>query len=173
MAIKKELIKPGDILMFRITKKSSLLGKLIGFFSVLTGQGGSYGKTYGHVALVETPETFLEMTFPKSRRTKLDCNNFELELWRISKVTKEQIDTAIRWEVGNIGKWYNIRHIISLGLIKGRGCSDHLLTAYQQAGIILSKKGAEDPVCSPNEIMECGLVTCIDDGGHADPKEKR
>jgi surface antigen len=171
MAIDRNKVKVGDLLLFRIVPSSSLLGKLIGWFSVLLGNGGTYDKTYGHVAVVEWVDpqkiNFLEMTFPKSKRTLLDCNDKEVELWRIPSATPAQIKTAVGWMAGNCGKWYNIRHIISFGFIKGRGCADHVFTAYQQAGIILdTKDGGNDPVVSPNEISQSPLVTCIDNGGH-------
>jgi len=173
--IDKNKIKPGDILMFRIVKSSGLFGRLIGWFSLLTGNGGTYEKTYAHVALVENVDYYLEQTFPKSKRTKLDCNNPEMELWRINNLSRENADKAIGWAKGNLGKWYNFRHLITLGFIKGYGCSDFLFNAFYESGtgIVLNKKGKGDPVCSPNEVIESGLLTCIDDGGHIAPKEKR
>jgi uncharacterized protein YycO len=166
--IDKSKIKTGDLLLFRIVPDSNLLGKLIGWFSVLTGNGGTYAKTYGHVAICENSDTYIEMTFPHSRRTVIDQRNPEMEVWRIKDATEDQLKAAVKWAVENMGKWYNVRHIIGLGFIKGYGCADFVFNCFNEThtGILLDKKGTKDPVCSPNEIVDSGLVICIDNGGH-------
>jgi len=168
MAIDRSKIRPGDLLLFRIVEKSSWLGKAIGFFSVLTGKQGSYKRTYGHVGLVESQYFYLEMTFPKSKRTEIKLDDPEAELWRIENLTPEKAQKAIDWAKGNLGKWYNIRHIITLGFMKGYGCSDFVSNAFIQSGtgIVLSIEGRDDPVVSPNEIADSKQTLCVDTNGH-------
>ena len=170
MAIDKTKIQAGDLLLFRIVKESGLLGKLIGIFSVMCGHGGNYNRMYGHVAICEDQNNYLEMTWPKSKRTSIEdaIKNPESEIWRITTITPEQIQKALDWGRGNLGKHYNIRHIITFGFIKGYGCADFVQNCLTQSGcpIILDQEGPDEPVVSPNEIADSKVTKCIDNNTH-------
>lgn len=166
--IDKNKIRPGDLLLFRIVKESCWLGKLIGWFSVFTGNGGTYNRTYGHAALCVDQDYYIEQTFPKSRKTKMCAESPEVELWRVCGLSAASARKAVGWGLGNLGKWYNIKHIVSFGCWKGYGCSDFVFNCFKESGTgVILDKNNNDIVVSPNEITECGIVECIDNGGHS------
>jgi len=160
MAIRKEWIMPGDILLWKVHGRSNLLAKLIGFFSVILGQGGSYHREYAHAAICENNEYCLEMTWPRSKRSKIKYND-DIELWRIRGITKEKAIKAIEWAKSNLGIPYNLLHLLTFGILGGFGCSDFVAKAYANQGIILSIEGKEDKVVSPNEIADSKLTIKI------------
>ena len=171
MAIDRNKILPGDLLIFRIVKQSHLLGKLIGFFSVLMGKEGEWNFTYGHVAICEDKNSYLEMTWPVSKRTSIDdaVKNPETEIWRIEDMTPDRAKIVLKWAQDNLGVHYNIRHIISLGFLQGYGCGDFLAKALRNCRIELTFEGRNDPVVSPNEVACSKETVCVDNNGHDVP----
>jgi len=161
MAIKKEVIQLGDIILFKTDPHDNifwrLLGRLIQFFTVIIGQGGSYHRTYTHVTICENQDFMFEMTFPKSKRSPIPYEK-EIELWRVKDITNEQIIKVIEWCKKNLGRWYNITHLITLGIKPGYGCGDYCADAFKSVGIILSIEGAKDKMVSPNEVCDSRLV---------------
>jgi len=176
MAIKKEFIKAGDILAYKSVKESGIIGKLIGVIQVLIGEGGSYHRTYGHIAIAENQEYELEMTWPKSRRHKINYDSPEVELWRIKKaeeiVNTQDLNNKVQHWFGNqnvvttravvavtacnrrLGELYDLVPLLTFGIIGStKGCSEWVAEAWRDAGIVLSAEGPTDKLVSPNEII--------------------
>lgn len=162
MSIDKSKLKPGDILLYRVTKKSMIGAQIIGWFQNLVGKSPITGRTYSHVALVDWDTDYvLESRWPKSRRWKLDWKSLEshfiIEVWRVKGATKDEVQAALDWAHANLGQWYDLGLFIygSFDRKHSEVCSTFVAKSWANAERIFKafkRIGKVKNFVSPDEI---------------------
>lgn len=139
--IDKLLMKPADILLFRVIPNSSLMSKIIGWGQRLFGKVPDKVQ-YCHVALVDTDtDLMLEARWPKTRVSKIDLNKlskeYGVELYRVRKITDEQIEKSIMWAHDHLDEWYDVS-LFFTGYLDSKHeevCSTFISHAFSAAGL--------------------------------------
>lgn len=109
--INKKLLKPGDVLLFRETHRSTLFERWIVWVQK-TFYHIPKNVRFCHVALVDKDTDFmLEAVWPRTRITKIDFSTYKakerIEVYRVRGITKEQIDKVLTWAHNHLGERYN------------------------------------------------------------------
>lgn len=139
--------QPGDVI-FYVADSKNLIARL----QRLTGQAGSSGLEFSHVAMVSNdPDLIIEMTFPRPRfRYFADDTRNKLILRPSCAPTIKQ--RAIQWMYLHVDSFYSLPQMVlgSLGLCRAtRICSGWVNTAYSEAGYPLADLQA---LVSPDEL---------------------
>lgn len=158
--IKKEILRPGDILLYRPKSVFHVSAWFIAWAQNVTGKT-PHNVTYCHVAIVdENTDNMLESRWPKSHCIPIDWKKldkeYKIELWRVKKVTQDQIDKALEWAHENVGQWYDLGLFI-WGWIDTKHeevCSTFVSKAWANAGIEFKqiKKIGVGTLITPDEI---------------------
>lgn len=162
--IDKSKLKPGDILLYRVTKKSIIGAQIIGWFQNIVGKSPIHGRTYSHVAIVDwDTEYVLESRWPKSRRWKIDWkkleSHFDIEVWRVKGATKAEVEAALSWAHNNLGQWYDLGLFV-WGMFDAKHaevCSTFVTKAWGNAERVFKKFkriGKVKEFISPDEIAD-------------------
>ena len=158
--IDKELLKPGDILLYRPKSVFHLSAWFIAWGQNVMGKT-PHNVTYCHVALVdEDTDYILESRWPKSRRYKLDWKYLDkmytVELWRVKNSTKAESSKALEWAHNNLGEWYDLglfvwgwfdakqKEVCSTFVAKSWGSVDRVFKQFKKVGV--------GTLISPDEI---------------------
>ena len=162
MVIRKQMLRPGDIIFFR-TEKRSLPGSwLISWFQNIVGKSPIHGVSYSHIGIVDWDTNYLlDSRWPKSKRRKLDLEKYEkyygLELWRVRRVTQEQVKDALDWCYAHLGEWYDLGLFIwgMFDFSDAEVCSTFVYKAWGNALVffkIHKQIGYVKKFISPDEI---------------------
>lgn len=150
--------KPGDILLYKSHAFSRWSSRFIEWGQRFLGQAPSVDD-YCHVAMIdEDPNYILEAKWPKTRRVKLDpmalAEHYDVEIWRVKKLTKAQMKTATAWARQNLGLFYDLGLFLwgAFDFKKAEVCSTYVQKAFQAAGIELSVEGPGKKLTTPDEI---------------------
>jgi len=154
----KSLMKPGDLLLFRAEKKSTLFEKLIvlgqRFYKHIPEQ-----VKYCHVALVDKDtDLMLEAVWPKTRVSKIDFVKIEqheaLELYRVRRITNEQIDQAIMWSHDHLDEWYDVSLLLTgyLDTKHSEICSTFVSKAFKSAGVEIPFGSSKKALITPDDF---------------------
>lgn len=111
--IRKEILRPGDILFFRTTNKSLPGAWFISWAQNVIGKSPIHNRSYSHVGIIDWDTDYiLESRWPKSKRRKIPWKKwdkqYKLELWRIRKVSKQEQNRALKWAYEHLGEWYDL-----------------------------------------------------------------
>ena len=168
MTIRKDMLHPGDIIFFR-TVKSSLPGSwLISWFQNIVGKSPIHGVSYSHVAIVDwNTDYVLESRWPKSKRSKINWKNwnkhYDLELWRIKRVRKDEIKKTLDWCYSHLNEWYDLGLFIwgMVDIKHAEICSTFVAKAWKSAGRIFKvykRIGKVKNFHSPDELLHNQLL---------------
>ena len=151
-------IKPGDILLYKANEWSRFSSKFIEWGQRILGQAPSK-ENYCHVAMVDDDPTYvLEAKWPKTHRVKLDwielSEHYDIEIWRVKGIKKDQIKKATAWARKNVGLFYDLGLFLfgAFDFKKAEVCSTYVQKAFQAAGIELSIEGPGKKLTTPCEI---------------------
>jgi len=161
--MKNEDIKIGDIVCWGVTKKSDWFSRLLAWYFVRFGQGGSSNKqSYSHSAIYAgykyNKHWVFESTWPLSRLYYIpdsDLENYIITVFRLENFSGSEIDKIMEWGYINSGKLYDILEIITFGLINLKPwntCSEFVKQAYLDCFDLLLGKPKEY-LLSPNELV--------------------
>lgn len=142
---------PGDVLLYRVTPRSSLLARAIASLQLMGGEGEGPVQ-YSHAALAEGAWTKVEASWPRVRRGAIDWGNPELELWRVAGPEASRGREASRAAAARVGQAYDLGELF-FGLFRSRRraiCSRLVADAWMRAGVSLADD--DDRLLSPNEI---------------------
>jgi len=165
--IKKSLLRPGDLLLYRMTIKSGISSWFIGWGQNVIGKSPVHGKSYVHVAIVDKDTDYmLESRWPRSKRCKIKWKKldkkYKIELWRVRATSLEKIDKVMEWAYANLGLWYDLGLFIWgwLDFKHAEVCSTFVKKAWGNADVVfklhkkLTEKGA---LITPDEIVGSNL----------------
>lgn len=151
------IAKPGDILLYPVTPKSSLISRVIASAQIMRREGTGTTQ-YSHASLVAHSIAWeMEAYFPKSRMHRIDWDR-KPEVYRVKNATAEQVVIALRCAKFNLGQRYDLGRAL-FGFFKmahANICTTFVARAWQEAGIDLT--GGTGRFFSPNELAECGLL---------------
>lgn len=157
---KKDLMKPGDILLFRVIPSSSLVSKFIGWSQRLFGRVPN-GRGYCHVALVDLDTNLmLEARWPKTRVSQIDLNElnkkYGVELYRVRNITDNQIDQVIMWAHDHLDEWYDIPLFLT-GFLDSKHaevCSTFIAHAFRDVGLEIPVNNWHKKLVAPDDFYE-------------------
>jgi uncharacterized protein YycO len=158
--IKKTLLRPGDILLFRPKSIFHVSAWFIAWAQNVVGKT-PHNVAYCHVALIdENTDNLLEARWPKSHCVPIDWKKLDeaytIELWRVKEVSQTQIDKAIAWAHANVGEWYDIPAFLWgwFDVKHAEVCSTFVSKSWANAGIEFKqiKKIGDGKLISPDEI---------------------
>jgi len=161
--IRKQALRPGDILFFR-TKKGSLPGSwFISWFQNIVGKSPIHGISYSHVAIVDWDTDYvLDSRWPKSKRRKIKWKSwgkyYGLELWRIRKIQPEEVQKALNWAYAHLEEWYDLGLFVwgMFDFSNAEVCSTFVAKAWKAAGRIFKvhkRIGKVKNFHSPDELI--------------------
>lgn len=153
---KFDLLQPGDILLFRTTKRSPLHDKFIATAEWLLGEKMTkHG--YHHVAMVGVDGLIFEAIWKGTvchPMAEVDKTGI-IEAYRVKNATDVQIQEAIEWAEDNLGLKYDFVRLFLgwAGLDEKHAeiCSTYVGKAWKAAGVQLTKKKKEK-FYSPDDI---------------------
>jgi hypothetical protein len=159
-------VRPGDLLLFRVSSSSNWLDKLIGWGQKVIHQAPTKA-AYCHVALVGfNPLTMYEAKFPTIRLSPINLTGIQksliLEVYRIKTITSEQITQVIGMAHRRLGEHYDWLAILTLGLLQigpAAVCSQYIYECFLSANIILCPWSSLE---SPDNIANSQLLERID-----------
>lgn len=132
-------LQHGDLIFYKITPQSWWILRLI---------------AYSHVSILDYDKTQqLEGIWPKTRTSKIDWSNLNIEVWRVKNLTREQRHAALTWAYCHLDRPYDVGQIL-LGLFKWSSaytCSEFVVEAYQHVGIDLAPNAGR--FLAPNELI--------------------
>lgn len=157
MANKKDL-KPGDILLFRSTHRSTLSERLI-----VWGQKTFYhvpkNARYCHVALVDKDTDFmLEAVWPKTRISKIDFSSHKqrekMEIYRVRGITDEQIEKTLAWAHNHLGEWYDIPLFLTgwIDIKHAEVCSTFVTHCFESASLEIPHVNDDQKLILPDDF---------------------
>ena len=161
--IRKQALHPGDILFFR-TKKGSLPGSwLISWFQNIVGKSPIHDVSYSHVGIVDWNTAYiLDSRWPKSKRRKINWKSWNkhygVELWRVRKVKKEEIQKALDWCYNHLNEWYDLGLFVwgMFDVKHAEVCSTFVAKAWKKGGRIFKvykRIGKARNFHSPDELI--------------------
>jgi len=156
------MIRPGDLVFYRVTPQSGWLARLIAALSIIFRQG-SGPINYSHVAIAEDAGSLLEAWWPRSRRRAIDLGNTLLEVWRISEASEAAAREAAAFARRNLGQWYNPWELLS-GLFRMKHasiCTTFVVRAWKSVGYDLAVDSGS--VIAPNELMGANMLVRVSD----------
>jgi hypothetical protein len=159
--IKKSLLKPGDILLFRAHPGSGWVSRFIVWGQKFLGRARQ-GQTYCHVAIVDKDTDFLmEAKWPKTRRWLIDWTlldkEYDVELWRVRGASSAKVKLALLWAHDHLGEWYDLP-LFLFGWFDSKHaevCSTFVRGAWDAAGKHFETNvdyGNESALITPDEI---------------------
>lgn len=167
------ILQPGDLVLIKATGISPILSKLIGFFQVLINKGGTYHKTYSHIAIVDNDVNFImESTWPKAHRGEMLPEDMDfIEIWRLNDgdiltssldgQIKKRTQVILDYMTTRMGLYYDWLELLTFGLFNRKNadvCSEIVGRGILISGIIPTKDGADNTFISPNEIVDSGIA---------------
>jgi len=160
--ISKSLLRSGDLLFYRPTKKSGISAWFITWAQNVIGKSPIHGPGYCHVALIDEDTDYLfEARWPKTRRWKINWKkldkHYKIELWRVRKGNVEKVKKVVKWCSENLGLFYDIGLFI-WGLFDFKHaevCSTFVSKAWAEAGVVFkeTKMIAGGALITPDEII--------------------
>lgn len=151
--MKKFDLQPGDILLFKVGKRSPWHDKLIALGQKLLNKNFTEA-SYCHVAMIDTDTTLmLEAVWPFTHIIKIKARNNKIEVYRVKRSTKAQKLKAVMWAHKHLGIWYNVGKLF-FGLFPSRHkliCSTYIAKAWQSANVKLGK--INEKIFSPDEMV--------------------
>lgn len=155
--IHKKNLQPGDILLFRITPRSSWCEKFIAWAQNVIYKVPQKAK-FCHISLVDYDTNFmLEAVWPKTRISKIDFSNIQpekIEVYRVRKITDEQIKKTLDWAHDHLGEWYDIPLFIT-GWIDAKHaevCSTFVSHAFRNAGLDIPYSCEDKKLILPDDF---------------------
>lgn len=106
------LARPGDLLFYRASPKSSLLRRIIAAVSLLRSEGNSPIQYY-HVSIV-APDLLqqYEARWPRIRVSEINWNDPGLELWRVADLDILQHRQIADKARTMVGQWYDLGKLL-------------------------------------------------------------
>ena len=161
--IRKEMLRPGDLLFFKPSAKWSIGSWLVTWGQNIFGKSPIHGVSYNHVAIVDKDVNYLlESRWPKSHRKKIAWEKLEkqydIELWRVRNVKPQQIRLALNWAYMHLNEWYDLG-LFLFGWFdrkKAEVCSTFIAKAWRNAGILFEYNkdmGVSKFFHSPDELV--------------------
>lgn len=155
-------VKPGDLLLFRVSSSSNWLDKAIGWGQKIIHQAPTTA-AYCHVAVVgPDPESMYEAVWPKVHNTSFDLKDIEktliVEAYRIKGVTPQEVSQVMKYCFSQVGEWYPVASIATFGIINfgyAPYCSMLAWRAYLEAGRILCP---DEKMVSPDDLAASSLL---------------
>lgn len=159
--IKKSLLKPGDILLFRAHPGSGWPSRFIVWGQKFLGRAQK-GQTYCHVAIVDKDTDFLmEAKWPKTRRWRMDWDKldktYDTELWRVRGASTNKVKLALDWAHDHLGQWYDLPLFLFgwFDFKNAEVCSTFVQKAWANAGKHFETNvdyGTKPALITPDEI---------------------
>ena len=158
-------LRPGDLLLYRISGSSNWLDRLIGWGQRIAHQAPTKA-AYCHVAIVgPDTESIYEAIWPRIHNTPIDIGKIQktivLEAYRVRGATPEQISRVMASAAARVGERYDALAILSFGLLQlGRAtvCSEYAYQSFLDAGIVLCHWSSLE---SPDDIAASPLLERI------------
>jgi len=157
------MLRPGDMLFYRPKAKWSILSWFITWAQNIIGKSPIHDKSYCHVGIIDWDTDYmLEARFPKSKRSKINWKSlskqYHLELWRVRKVQKEEVEKALEWAYANLGLWYDLGLFLwgQIDFKDAEVCSTFIAKAWKAAGRVfkIHKQIQKDAdFHSPDELI--------------------
>ncbi len=159
-------VQAGDILLFRVSKSSNWLDRLIGWGQKLIHEAPT-DAAYCHVAFVGPDSGYMyEARWPKIRNVALDWTaiekNITVEVYRVKGITADQIVKIMAYAKSQIGRSYDVLAILTMGMIqfgKGAVCSQYAYESFLAGGVVLRDWTNLE---SPDDIAASSLLQKID-----------
>jgi uncharacterized protein YycO len=157
--------QPGDLLLFRVSKSSNWLDKLIGWGQRVIHQAPG-DATYCHVAIFGPDAgSIFEAVWPRIHNVPLDVTkvqkNLILEVYRVKDITPAQVALVLAAAKKRVGARYDVLAILTFGILQfGRAtvCSQYAYQCFLDAGIVL---GQWEDLESPDDIAASGKLTRV------------
>ena len=164
MVTQKDL-RPGDLLLFRIKKSSSITDKFIGWGQKVMRMAPTEA-SYCHVALVAFDSYWImEARWPKTRIWKIDWKKYnekyEVQLFRVKNVTSQQQLDAIHWAEDHLNEWYDLPSFL-FGWIQFKHaelCSTFVTKAEKAAKVYF--KTEKNGFITPDQVAAQSLIERI------------
>lgn len=147
-----QMAKPGDLLFYRVTPKSSILSRLIASAQLLMGRG-ERPVQYSHVAILERDGMrCIEARWPKVQVNDVNWEDPELELWRypMSATLAALVLINARDHFGDyydIGQllfgWFDFKH--------AEICTTLVRSAFARVDLMLGAGSGKFP--TPNDLV--------------------
>jgi len=158
--IRKQMLRTGDLLFYRVTKKSGISSWFIAWAQNVIGKSPVHGKGYVHVAIIDKDTDYiLESRWPRSRRWKIDWKKLDkryaVELWRVRIVTVEHMDKVTKWCYDHLGEWYDLG-LFFWGLLdfkEAEVCSTFVKRAWENAGVHFKLHRKPEALITPDELI--------------------
>lgn len=159
------VIKPGDILLWRVGPGSSWVDRLIGYGEHLSGQVNSSTINYYHVAMVGVDVLHLYDSRPggvDNRPIPVPLSD-NIEVYRMKEpLTADELKAM--WSYGNSqkGVGYNWIGVLTAGLVEVLGkpfCSELVWRMATYAGRVICPWKT---CLSPDDIAASSLLTRVD-----------
>ncbi len=159
-------VEPGDILLFRVTSRSPLLDRLIGWGQKVIKQAPS-SAAYCHAALVGPDSGRLyEARWPKIHNIPIDWETLRkrnpIEVYRVKDIRPEQVSAVLRFAENRVGRRYDVPAILTFGIIQfghATVCSQFVWEAFTAADICLCPW---EDLESPDDLATSHCLVRID-----------
>jgi hypothetical protein len=168
--ISKDIMKPGDILLYRPKSIFHISAWFIAWGQNVMGKT-PHNVNYCHVALVDDDTDYiLEARWPKSHRVSLNWEKLDkaytVELWRVRNANRENVALALEWAHAHLGEWYDLPSFIWgwFDVKHAEVCSTFVAKAWANAKVIFQqvKKIGDGKLITPDEVAGSPLLKRID-----------
>ena len=151
-------LKPGDILLYKVTKYSALHDKLIAICQILLYQVPRNAR-FCHIAIVDQDINYkLEAVWPKTRRSLIAGDNIGeiMEVYRVIDITDAQIKSTLVWANANLNEWYDILFMITgwLDVKHAEICSTFVSHAFAAAGLLIPHVPKFQKIILPDDYAD-------------------
>lgn len=138
------ILRPGDLLLFRISASSNWLDRLIGWGQRKIHQAPT-DASYCHVAIVGPDSlSIYEAVWPRIHNVVLEIEKIQktliLETYRVKGITPEQVERVMAAAKRGVGKRYDVLAILTFGLLQMGPmavCSQFAYECFLDADIVL------------------------------------
>ena len=146
-------LQHGDLIFYKVTPQSWWLSRLIAVIQIICKEGKT-DTQYSHCSILDYDQTQqLEGIWPKTRISKIDWSDPNIEVWRVKNLTSKQHHAALTWTYCHLDRPYDIGQIL-LGLFTWSSaytCSEFVVEAYRHVGIDLASDAGR--FIGPNELV--------------------
>lgn len=159
--IEKKLLKPGDILLYKVIPSSNITAKFIGWAQKFIHRAPTKEK-YCHLAIVDKDTDYvLEAKWPKTRQWKLDWEHldkcYSIELWRVKGLTSTKVKEVLKWCHSHLGEWYDLGLFVFgwINFKHAEVCSTFVSKAFAHVKIKFQTSvsyGKKQELITPDEI---------------------